>query len=54
VRSVVRRAAARRYTFAALVEGIVMTAPFRQRSVPPEETPASERVAALPSNEEGR
>jgi hypothetical protein len=34
VRAVVRAAAARDYTFAALVEGIVTSVPFQQRSVP--------------------
>jgi hypothetical protein len=35
VRSIVRGAAANDYTFAALVEGIVMSVPFRHRAVPP-------------------
>jgi hypothetical protein len=51
VRAVVRQAAASGYTFAALVEGIVMSAPFRQRWVPP--GASSESVAALPNNVEG-
>jgi mono/diheme cytochrome c family protein len=55
VRAVVRQAAARRYTFASLVEGIVMSAPFRQRSVPPSAGAATERVAAAaPGIQEGR
>ena len=34
VRRIVRGAAAEDYTFAALVEGIVMSVPFRHRAVP--------------------
>jgi hypothetical protein len=34
VRAIVRGAAARDYSFAALVEGVVMSVPFRHRAAP--------------------
>jgi mono/diheme cytochrome c family protein len=51
VRAVVRQAAGSRYTFAALVEGIVASAPFRQRSVPSSENAGAEPTAAVRTGE---
>jgi mono/diheme cytochrome c family protein len=47
VRAIVRGAAARDYSFAALVEGIVMSVPFRHRAVPAAPDTRSARAAEV-------
>jgi hypothetical protein len=49
VRAVVRDATAENYTFAALIEGIAKSVPFRMRRVPAEDAAPGSVVALVPS-----